>query len=84
MLRLMIVYMSEGFQFVEVMSAWLLLGFLLTAYVGVYMFFSGTLSKTLKEGHVELSAVISKVKHKIESLPVPRRIGKSNEDTLNT
>ena len=76
--------MSSGGEWLEVISAWALLGFLITAYLGVYLFFSGTLTQTLKDSHIELTAVITKVKQRIVNHPAPSKIGKSDEDALTT
>ena len=64
----------------EIISGWLLLVFLFITYLGVYLFFTGTLTRVLKESHVELTAAFSKVQRKLNDKPQPTKFGAAKVD----
>ncbi len=76
---------SYGGEWLEIITAWVLVFFLIAIYLGLYLFSAGTLQDKLKQGKIELSSAITNVKRKMKTVS-PTKIGaaKLDDDTLTT
>ena len=73
---------KDGGEWLEVMSGWILLIFLVASYICFYLYFNGTLTRRISESKIELTAVMLKVKQKIGSTPPATKIGRTDDDAL--